>query len=491
MTEEIQTPLEAVEQQEAPVVKEEVTEPTPRKSNFRLQRNYSRELTDKEQQRQEEIVFMPSGTETETRLAVDKVNKKEIATTQNGKLWVGAIAGGAETLAYDEAFVSTALDPTAEFVQAVESEGISLGGSVPSFKAKEGTKFSGEKARARVRQSLRLGSIFSIPLWHSGFWIRFKAPPEGELLELYRQITSDKATLGRATYGLVFSNNISYQVKALADFMVENLHDTSLELTEEENILDYISVLDIPSIVWGMACAIWPNGFQYIRGCINDPNKCTHVTQAKLDLTALQWTNQAVLTPKQRSHMTKRQKSSMSKDSVRSYREDFTKGITRQVDVNENIKLTLGVPSVLDHIESGYRWVSSIEEKYSRALTQEESKRDAYLVTQGKATLLRQYSHFVETITVDGDEYEEVDTVEEILGDITSDDDIRNLTLKAIRDYINQSQFSFIAIPAFDCPSCGHHQGDKDSKYPDLIPIDPISVFFTLTVQKVQRVEER
>lgn len=495
MTEENKTEeisQEATVEQTPQVVDEIVEEKKPaRKSNFRLQKQYSRELTDAEKQRQEEIVFMPSGTESETRESLDKVDKKEISTTQAGRLWVGAVAGGAETLVYDEGFVPTALREDADYVQGVESEAGILAGSTPTFKAKEGTKFSGEKARVRVRQSLGLGGVFSIPLWHSGFWIRFKAPPEGELLELYRQITSDKTSLGRATYGLVFSNNISYQVKALADFLTENLYDTSLQLSEEENILDYISVLDIPSFVWGMACAIWPNGFQYIRGCINDPSKCTNVVQAKLDLSVLQMTNQALLSAKQRAHMTKRQKASMTKDSVQAYREEFTVGITREVTIADNIKLTLGVPSVLDHIESGYRWVSSIEEKYSRALTQDENKRDAYLIAQGKATLLRQYSHFVETLIVDGEEYDEVETVEDILGDITSDDDIRNSILKAVKDYINHSQVSFIAIPAFNCPACGQFQGDRDSKYPDLIPIDPINVFFTLTVQKVQRVSER
>lgn len=462
--------------------------------NYQLQVPYSQALQDDEfDYGDSETAFMPSGTVRLTTEKIKDLPKTEIASSQEGKEWLGVISAGIESNVYDEGLIQTVLDETAQFVQGVDSEMGKLTASSPSFKAQEGTKFTGEKARLRVRQSLKLGVIFNVPLWHSGFWVRIKAPSEGDLLELYRQITADKVTLGRATYGLLFSNNTSYASRTLLDFCIEHLYETSLDLKEADDIRPHIKTPDLPILFWGLACSIWPNGFQYMRGCIADPEKCTHVIKEKLDLSKLQFTNTSALTKWQIAHMTKRTRGAMSLESLKRYNEEFIKGQPRKIQLNPQVSMTLKLPNAIEHIDAGYRWINAIEENYGRALIQDESKRDAYLLSQGKATVMRQYSHFVEAIDVSGELYEDRETIEDILNDLTASDTLRTEFMQAVAKYLDDSVVSLIAIPSFQCPSCGGEQkSSKDAqRYPELIPLDVNNTFFTLAVQRIRRIEAR
>lgn len=440
-----------------------------------------------------ETAFMPSMTVASTSDRIKELPKEELSNDPKSREWLGVVSSGIEFSTYSEGFVSAALDEGAQFVQEVDSPQGPLSAGAPKYRVKEGVKFSGEKARLRVRQSLNLGVIFNIPLWHSGFWIRLKAPSEGALLELYREITSDKVTLGRATYGLLFSNNTSYASRALLDFCIDHLYETSLDLKEDEDLRSHIKTLDLPVLFWGLACSIWPNGFQYMRSCISDPEKCQHVIKEKLDLKKLQFSNKAQLTQRQITHMTRRERGSMTLESVQRYSDEFIKGQLREVVINDSVKMKFQVPSALQHIESGYRWINAIEENYGRALTMDETRRDKYLLSQGKATVMRQYGHFVKSITVGGEEYDDQETIEDILSDLTASDDVRDKFLKAASKFIDDSVISMIAIPTFVCPSCGGEQkpAKENTKHPGLLPLDVNNVFFALAVQRIRRIEAR
>ena len=471
-----------------------VEEIIPPKQNYSVLNEYSKSIPEEEfDYGATETAFMPSGTVKQTSERIKDLPKAEIASSKEGKEWLGVVSAGIETNTYANGLVNTVLDKSANFEQSINSEIGALSAGAPAFKVQEGTKFSGEKARLRVRQSLKLGVIFNIPLWHSGFWIRIKAPQEAELLELYRQITSDKITLGRATYGLLFSNNTSYATRALLDFCVDCIYETSLDLKDNQDIRQYIKTPDLPILFWGLACSVWPNGFQYMRACIADAEKCNHVIKAKLDLSKLQFTNTSELTKRQITHMTKRNRGAMSLESIKLYQDEFIKGQARQVSLNEDVKMTLQIPDALEHIDAGYRWINAIEENYGRALIQEESKRDNYLISQGKATVMRQYGHFVKEVNVSGEIFDDQETIEGILDDLTASDEIRDKFLESVAKYLDDSVISLIAIPTFKCPNCQEEQKLEKEKetFPGLIPIDVNNTFFTLLVQRIQRIEAR
>lgn len=462
------------------------------KQNFNIQVPYSKPLTS-EFKYTEETAYMPSASNKQTEAKIKDIPRTSLAETKEGKEWVGAINAGTETVVYSDGFEKAANRDDANWEQGVSSaQGILTAASV-TFKQDQGTKFTGESARVRIRQALKLGTIFNVPLWHSGFWIRIKAPGEGALLDLYRQINADKIRLGRASYGLMFSNNTSYSSRILLDFVIEHMYESSLSIAEGDSIRNYIKTPDLPLLLWGLACSIYPNGFQYTRACITDPVKCNHVVKEKLDLSKLQWTDSSALTKHQLNHMTKRQRGSMTIESLARYQEEFIRGQNRKVQLSDQVSITLKIPTIVEHIDSGYRWVNAIEESYGKALIQDVNKRDDFLLSQGRATVMRQYGHFVESIEVDGETYNDIDTIEGTLDDLTCSDELRDAFMDKVTEYLDESLVSMIAIPTYTCPKCGGDQvsSKEHKRHANLIPLDISQTFFTLLVSRLRKIERR
>lgn len=466
---------------------EKVTQP-----NFKQTFNYSSEgYSDFDLS--EETAFMPSASIAKTRDALKDLPQTPLGADKESQNWIGVLNGGISSVPYSDGFVKTAEREDARFEQSVVAPTGPLHGFTPKFRVREGIKPTGESARFQIRSALGLGTVFTVPLWHSGFWITLKSPPEGELLELYRKIAAEKIILGRSSYGFMFSNGTSYTTRILLDFVLDNLYESSLALKEGDDIRQYIRVPDLPILIWGMACATWPNGFQYQRACISDPEKCKHVVKEKLNLSKLLWTDESSLTQYQIKHMSSRQRASVDTDAVKRYVDEFIRGQDRKVVITDRLSMILRVPNVTEHIDAGYRWINTIEETYSQLLNQEERDRNDYLLSQGKATSMRQYTHFVKSVLVDDQEHDELTVVEDTLNDLTMNDKIRNSFMDKTKEFLDASVVSLVAIPTYKCPNCGgdQHHDTKLEKHPNLIPLDVTQTFFQLLVQKLRKIEER
>lgn len=470
---------------------------TAKKANFAVDRPYTTE-GDKNFSTDNETAVMPSGTTTQILDALrDTPNVRNVdANTQR---YIDVIQEAVKTLPMADGFVDTANREGAHFVQQVQSSTSPLMGYEPKFKKKEGVKYSGESARNLIRSAMKLGTVFAVPLWHSGFWITLRSPTEGQLLELYRKITQEKSTLGRSTYGLMFSNMSSYTNKAILDFIVDNYYETSLELGDNDNIRDFIQLPDLSLLIWGLACATWPNGFQYNRACITDVDKCKHVISEKLNLSRLLWTDTTSLTAWQIQHMTNRQRGSVNQEAVKKYRNEFLRGNNQKVQVTEDLSFILKMPTAKEHIDSGYRWVTQIEEDYGRAMTIDSEDRNDYLLKHAQATSMRQYAHCVHSIVVGEDEIDGVEEIEAALNDLTARDDLRDDFMQKVGKFLDDSVVSFVGIPTYTCPACGGHQRhakvegeDKSNvKYPELIPLDVAQTFFPLLSQRFFKISNR
>jgi hypothetical protein len=440
-----------------------------------------------------EVAFMPSASMALSKKAIADTPSSPLGDNKKSQEWVGTLNSGLANLAYADGLTSTVKREDAVFEQKVTSPEGPLTGLTPPLKMREGIRYTGESARLRIRSALNMGTLFSLPLWHSGFWITLKAPSEGALLELFRRIDTEKVTLGRASYGLMFSNGSSYTTKLLLDFILDHQYETSVKLKEGEDLRSLIRVPDLSLLIWGIACAIWPSGFAYQRSCIANPDKCKHVIREKLNLTKLLMTDTTALTQRQISHMTKRQRGSVDSDDVGRYVSEFIRGQKCKVALTEELSVVLRVPTAAEHIDAGYRWINAIEETYGASMTQAEGTRNDYLISQGKATVMRQYAHFVQGIEVAGELYDELEDIEEVLNELTANDAIRNTFLDKTAVFLDDSIVSLVAIPTFKCPNCAgeQHSHKEMARYPSLIPLDVSQTFFTLLVQRLMKIEER
>jgi hypothetical protein len=445
-----------------------------------------------------EVIQLPSINSGDIDEVFSKIPAADIEAAANGERWKDNHMQSVNKGLKDNALHGTVMDETAMFRQSVQSEAGELISRAPTaLSRKPGQELDVNTARIMARKAFGLGGLFQVGLWHSGIWLRLTAPEESALIEVYNQIARDRVTLGRQTYGLLLSNWSSYTSSTLMDFVVEHIQGTNLILKETDNIRDHISVLDLPVVIWAMACAIWPNGFNYIRSCValpkGDEPKCTHEVKERLDLSKLQFTNIAELTKAQVKHMAQRRASSVSVEAVKAYKEDFIKGQRRSVILSPDVEIMLSIESVEAHINAGQLWVSEIEEAYGKAMMADENKRNQSLLMHGYASICRQYAHFVEGIRLYGGELvTSRPAINAILTDMSANDDLRDAFVKAVGKYLEDSVISLIALPTYTCPKCNQEQSaGPGKKFPGLLPLDVYSLFFTLAPQKLMKIAKR
>ncbi len=441
-----------------------------------------------------DTVDYPSGDRSRIQTMLSDIPAGMTTRDAQSATWLDALRGGMEALHPDTTQEGLSHREGAEWLQAIPSPVGPLRAGTPRLVTPDaGGVYSGDKARLMLRDSMKLGTTFTVPLWHSGFWVTLRAPSEGPLLELLRTITQDKISLGRATYGLLYSNMMVYTQRHLLDFIVEHVYETSLAVANMSELRQHIQLADLSVLVWGLACATWPHGFQYRRACISDPEKCHHVVEERLSLSRLLAQDKTALSDRQIQHMTNRQRGKMTLDKVELYRSDFILGKAKLIQIVDGLSMEMTMPLAQDYIDSGTRWVMDIEDNYGRIMGQDETARDTYLLDQARASDMRQYAHLVTAIEVEGrGRIEDRETIEGSLADLSGRDDIRLAFLKKVSEYLDSSLVAFVAIPNYQCPACnGWQRPQDDTSASHLIPIDVYQTFFRLLVQRQERVQNR
>lgn len=436
-----------------------------------------------------ETVALPVVPSTVLFKYSDNFPNMKIEESDNGKEWLDNFEKSVFNTPSQDQFVNRIKKPNSKFKQFVDYEGHKLRAGVVKLGANPGDKLTGEQAVYWVKSVTGQGGIIQIPLWHSGFWVSIKTPSEIALLELNARIAEDKVLFGRQTYGLAFSNATVYFTNNLINFVLDHIFDHSVKGVKD--IRPLIVSHDIFQLVWGMACAVWKNGFQYTRSVINEDNSVGKTFKALVAVPKISFVDNAALTDWQKSHMSGRHGKNMTLESIEKYRNEFSVGHSRTVTLDEedDITVELSVPFVDRYIEAGQKWVDFLINKVDSAMkiSSDDGRRNEYVVNYGRASLLRQYCHWVKSITVRGRKFEDIDTVESLLDDFSARDSIRNIYFKEIGKFIDDTTVSVIAVPAVK----GIDEIDTKSRFPYLVPIDPLMVFFTLLVQKAELVKIR
>lgn len=376
----------------------------------------------------------------------------------------------------------------AKWRQVVTHNNKTLGITKPKLGDGDNAILAGEAALQRTRAYMGLGGQYRIPLWNSGFWITVKTPGDDAILELDRKLAEEKIALGRATAGLLFSNASVFIVDHVMGFVLDHMVSSTLKNSSRENVIKCISIHDIQHLAWGMACSIWPNGFQYARAVLGDTPEKNRVVEGKINVSKLQWIDVASLTDWQMKHMSNITIGSMTNDDLERYQKEFTIRGERRISLNENVHVNLGVPSMEEHLNSGQKWVNGIVTMTNRVfgMDQDDAARNTYVTNQGKATLLRQYGHWVKSVELGSGLVTDLETIEKQLDLFSSDDAARNLIMNEVIKYAEDTTVAFIAVPTVD-----EREEQKFPRMPHLLPIDALTTFFTLLRQKLPQILTR
>lgn len=436
---------------------------------------------------EEETVPLISHTRDYVTQYLDGNPEAERRDTPAARRWHSNFEQGFESLALGAQFEKTVTRPEGDFRQYMETEKGKVSFGAPKFADSTVAKVSGEKAQLRVRALLGLGGLVTIPLWHSGFHITIKTPSESSLIELRRRIMEDKIVLGRITHGLVFSNVSSYYAGWMLDFVLDHVYDTTLKNSTE--LRKKIKTPDLPVLFWGLACAVWPKGFQYVRSLATAEGVADKkIASGKINVSKLMWVDNSAFTKFQKAHMSQRVSGSMTDESLERYQQDFALTKGRSVEINEYITINLSTPSSEDYVRSGQLWLTNLMQIVESTFTDERDdidRRNNAITEHANATIMRQFGHWVENIVVDGGEQTDRETIDSILETMSEDAESRKKFHDAVGKYIDDITVAVIAIPEVS------NKGTGLERYPNLIPLDVLSVFFTLLMQRANRILNR
>ncbi len=436
-------------------------------------------------------LVLPPDTHARTSNYLDMQPNIDITKTDAGAQWMALVEAGLEAGSYVDSALGAAKRVEASYRQRITHGDKKLEAGIPRI-GDDGPKLTGERGILRVNALLGRGSIIQIPLWHSGFWITFKCPKETQLQDMHQRMADEKIKFGRITHGLAFANYTVFSAAALVDLAMECTYETSVkDLTSGADLRSMISSLDLNTIAWGMACAIWPRGFQYTRSLLDESGQKTNTIQEKLNVGSLLWVDDNSIDDWQRGHMANRTSSSMTKEAVKIYREHFTRGKSKSYSLDDKISMTLRVPSLDQFLNAGQLWVNETVAGVNAAFTQETSQaqRNQMILNRGKATSLRQYVHWVESFEFPtlNKVMDDEPTIAEECSSLSGDDVIREKYYEVMREFINDSTIAIIATPLAN----DEEKKQTSEKFPWLLPLDPISTFFILLSQKVAQIQQR
>lgn len=412
--------------------------------------------------------------------------------TGKGRTWNESIVAAASHSAFlDRRLETSTLRDDANFMQYLETESSKLGYSAPKAAEAGVGNYTGERAVMRVKSILGLGGLISVPLWHSGFWVTLTAPSESRLIELQRRLQEEKIELGRETFGLVFSNEQSYLNSFLLDFCMDHIYEHSVRVDQLSDLRPLMKIQDLNILFWGLACLVWPRGFDYIRSLTTKEGiENTDTISAKINVAKLMWVDNSSFDDKLKMHMTHRQRGKMTVETVQEYQKNFVPSLSqgRRVPIRENLEVLVASTDVDNYIADGERWIAGIVQTVDSTFTQaipSEEERNRMITLHARASRLRNYGAWIKAIIIDGNENTERETITELLDVLSTDEETVTLIEGAVTKFIDDSTRALIAIPETSGKEIGV------PRFPHLIPVDVLNTFFTLLAQRVDIISRR
>jgi hypothetical protein len=445
------------------------------------------------------IIALPPDTGARTmNYGATNPHGQDLVTTDKGIEWADTISEGLDNGSFHDSLLAATKREGAQWQQQIMSDAQRpLSIAEPRLGEDNGPLLTGERAMLRVNALMGRGSIMSIPLWHSGFWLTLKKPGEIDLLDTLQTISENKIVFGRSSNGLAFANHTVVSQGAVFDLAMRNLYETSVNgFNTVEVIRANISALDIPIIAWGLACALYPRGFQFKRALLDANGTQSKVVQELLNVGTCLRVDSSSLNDWQIKHMSQRRTASMSPESLKIYREHFTRGKPKSIMLNAKVGVTMRVPTVDEYLNAGQRWVDELVFAVNQAFTQDlsEKQRNDMIFDRAKATSMRQYVHWIESIDLPDPKQQgkdqairDVTTIENTISSLSGDDATRAKYYETVQGYINDAVVALIGVPQV-------HPEEADQvkpRFENIIPLDPVSVFTNLLYQKTQQIQQR
>jgi len=430
-----------------------------------------------------DLLDMPVEDAAQVLLDIADVRSSD-SETEEAVEWLMTFQNGSMTQPEAGQFVGVQNRENSQWRQSVPSQA----GNLQIRNIKNGKiqgSVSGAAAQLYFQSTARIGKPIRIPLWHSGFWVSMRTPTATRQAEMYDQLRSIRVKAGTETYGRVFNNYTVFANAVALDLAYECIFATSLDI-DPSQVRALVDISDIPHLIWALAVTIWPNGFEYSRCKMGDPNNANNTVRQVIRPENCQWTDITLLTEWQRNHMAKSSAKAMKVEDLERYRKEFGNRFERRVVIREKtedsdeISFLLSPPAADDYLESGQRWINDIIKTYNSIAGRPggDKARDEYALRNMRLTEMRSFAHWVKEISHRDVKTSDQDGILKTLNVFSEDDDMRARFYDAVFKYIEDITVSIIAVTTDD------YNEAPLPRYPYLIPIEPVHTFFTRLEQK-------
>ncbi|QQV92026.1 hypothetical protein MOC16_gp029 [Klebsiella phage vB_KpM_FBKp24] len=357
------------------------------------------------------------------------------------------------------------------------------------------TRISGADAIDMFTAGTNLGRPVTVPLWHSGFWVKLRAPSAAFLADIDRALAFSREELGLEVFGAIGANDRLIFDEILVDAALKLVSETNIAIAkspmELKEVIDYF---DIDSLIWGMAQAAFPDGCEIAIPCPS----CRGVTHVKANLLRMRFVDESRLTQVQIRQMAKGIAHKTTVEELKKYKEEFEILNTQKWEWNKRT-FTFRSPTIEEYLTSGREYITSV----SRALTEtlRDDVTDDYRRGQSMKSILTteetaRFLHFIREIKIpntnekgSADNYGIVNdphAILDIMRYISGDYEASDGLIVAINDFINDAINTIIGFPNVNCPACGKFYLSKTGEETIIVPFNPATGFFILAQHKIR-----
>lgn len=362
-------------------------------------------------------------------------------------------------------------------------------------------------ARKRHKES---GAEVMFPLPHSGLWLAVKPAKDTRWLAFDTERGERRISIGRDTTGLMLSSRAGYEQQDILDFILEHVTYCNVKDYDSDTILNKISFLDLPFIIWGFCVANQVAGHPIRIPCLTDPAKCTNTVEVMLQLKAMAWYNNDKFTEKQLKHITEYRKD-YTAEEVNAYLNDGIFSKKRTITMEDGTVVTLRIPTATHALYCSRRWCESVISEIDAALSRTgrkdsvpENNRYIHLMRGLEESHLREYSAWIERIDIPvGDNEDElgagnfgwstsIDDIENWLEEMSDDRDIAKKLYEEIKQYMSDMTLGVIGHPTYVCPACGGGHNIDDPEFAQqgidcIVPIDLVKYFLVSMARQLEQ----
>lgn len=353
----------------------------------------------------------------------------------------------------------------------------------------------------RFKSLLGIGRPVNITLFHSGFNIKLKPISLSALTSLELSLYNEEKEFGKSTLGLLVSADKMHTLNTISNFLSEYILDSTLNYPEDKSILDYISILDLDTILLAVLHSTNVNKITMNRTCSNitkinpnDPGSmCTFTESCEVDPGKLLFINKDRLTDTMVKQLSHRTKNIITIEEYEAYQRELKKVLLESKLIKEKytvagLNFDLKIPTISEYRHSSNIVVEKVHYLIDKVNKANETNQIEKIMDRIDVRVsLSKYLCLINSISIEHDDVVESlsdqNEIAEILEDLTKEnDDIIKLT-EMLHKYYHNNIIALVAFPNYVCPECRKDQPNT-SETPgfedEFIPLNMIPFFLYL-----------